>query len=434
MGVRVDERGEDQAIGQVQDVRGRGVMPKLVDRPHGEDLGAGAGRAVGRGGEVVEAEEDRAGGVDGVRVGDGERLDAEDGVGEVLEGEEVGIHARRTGIPMILGTFARSRLPCRAPGTDPGARVGARIRRRTELGAQTMQRRIKTLRRMNLLAIPAAALLTGCVGQGDWDRLYETNRSLTDQNQQLRQEADSAKAAAELLRQQNARTEAALADLRSQYDRALAQLGLSEQALRDLEGRFGNIALSPLDAETDAALKALAAQYPDLITYDESRGMLRFASDLTFDSGSDVVKPEARQSLAALANILKNPVAQQYDVIVMGHTDSQRISARTAQRFPTNVHLSAGRAISVRSELVGQGVSPEKMQVAGWGEFRPSVPNSASGNTPQNRRVEIYLTKPKGGSMTGAAAPAASGAPVSGFREVTPGIESSPTRQPEITK
>ena len=31
-------------------------------------------------------------------------------------------------------------------------------------------------------------------------------------------------------------------------------------------------------------------------------------------------------------------------------------------------------------------------EFGGWGEFRPLVANSGNGNTPANRRVEIYLT------------------------------------------
>jgi hypothetical protein len=52
------------------------------------------------------------------------------------------------------------------------------------------------------------------------------------------------------------------------------------------------------------------------------------------------------------------------------------------------------------------GVSPQKMMAAGWGEFRPTVTNNANGNTPQNRRVEIFLVKSRATATPVESAPA----------------------------
>jgi hypothetical protein len=75
------------------------------------------------------------------------------------------------------------------------------------------------------------------------------------------------------------------------------------------------------------------------------------------------------------------------------------------------MHLSAHRAISVRRVLSDRGVAPERVQAAGWGEHRPSVPNTASGNTPANRRVEIYLVPSTWRGPTGSSASAPAPAP-----------------------
>ncbi|MBS0187382.1 MAG: OmpA family protein [Planctomycetes bacterium] len=274
--------------------------------------------------------------------------------------------------------------------------------------------------------------LGGCVNQGEYDRLYETNRGLTDRNATLQRERDDALAARDQTRQQLAKTEQALAELQAQNDALMRKLRESGLSLADLEARLKGLSVSPLDADTDALLKELAAQYPDLLRYDETRGMLRFASDLTFASGSDAIQPSAQAAIAALANILKNPVTAKYEVIIVGHTDAQRISANTAKRFPTNVHLSAARSISVRAALVGDGVAPGKMEVAGWGEFRPAVPNTPSGNTPANRRVEIFLMIPKNpADITTMNEPAPA---ESGPTTATPDRTRAPARAPEITK
>jgi chemotaxis protein MotB len=245
----------------------------------------------------------------------------------------------------------------------------------------------------------AAGGLGGCVAQEDYDGLHRQIDSLENRNGVLMRERDEAMRQLADANAALARNESALDALRRINQELTGRLQGMGADLAGLVGQLDTLKLQALDPSTDALLRELAAAYPDLITYDAAKGMLRFNSDLTFNSGDDAVKPEGREALRALAEILKNPVASGYDVIVLGHTDAQPIG-RSAYRFPTNIHLSVGRAISVRRELVDQGVTAGKMQVAGWGEHRPSVPNTPSGNTPANRRVEIYLTRPKASEGT----------------------------------
>lgn len=255
------------------------------------------------------------------------------------------------------------------------------------------------------------SLLTGCIGQGQYDKLHESNRSLTARNAELMRERDEARAQVELMRRNVGSNAGTLADLQRQNEELRRQLEQALADFRSLEQRIASFDFGPVDAETDQALTALAAQYPDLIRYDPARGMLRFASDLTFDSGSDVVKENAKRALGALAQILNSASATNYDVIVEGHTDSQRIANPTTLReHRTNRRLSAHRSIAVIDELGRLGVALDRLMAAGWGEHRPAVPNTPSGNTPANRRVEIFLVKSTGGSR-GAAAPEAPATP-----------------------
>jgi len=54
----------------------------------------------------------------------------------------------------------------------------------------------------------------------------------------------------------------------------------------------------------------------------------------------------------------------------------------------------------VKSQLASLGIPADRILVAGWGEFKPAVPNSASGNTPQNRRVEIFFRADHGAAAS----------------------------------
>lgn len=262
---------------------------------------------------------------------------------------------------------------------------------------------------------PAALLITlglfgmglgGCAGSNS--ALLEANRALQDRNNELAQRSDSLTRLNQELQRALQERDGLLSqanmtinDLRNGSGASQAELDALRNQIAGL--KFGDISIA-LDPETDRLLKELAAQYPDLLEYDAARGLVRFKSDLTFDSGSDAVKSSARPSIEALARILSGAAAQ-YDVRVVGHTDSQRLSSGTAARHTTNIRLSADRAISVRNVLASTGVDRNRIEIGGWGEFNPRVPNSGNGNTPENRRVEIYLVRPMGSRIPVNAAP-----------------------------
>lgn len=278
-----------------------------------------------------------------------------------------------------------------------------------------------------VLAI-AGSLLGGCGGSNN--ALLEANRALTDRNTALTQQNDSLNRLNQELQAALAARDRAIAELQSLVaDLRSGRSGL-EGKLSDLEARlggmkFGNMAL---DAETDAALRDLAAQYPDMLEFDSVRGLLRFRADVTFDSGSDKVKDAARPTLRQFAQIL-NAAAARYDVRIVGHTDSQPIRSAAQRGHPTNMHLSCHRAISVRNELTSNAVAAERVEAAGRGEFDPLVPNTSSGNTPRNRRVEVYLTRPS--RAAGTAGPEVGSAPSAPAAAPAP---TQPSKGDEIMK
>jgi chemotaxis protein MotB len=267
----------------------------------------------------------------------------------------------------------------------------------------------------------------GCTTQQNYDQLVDANRSLKDRNEDLRRTNQELESENALLQRQRTANENAVAELTRVNSSLRQQLQAAGVALDEFGNRLAGLQFGSLDPETDRALTALAAQFPDVIRYDSARGMLRFASDVTFASGSDQVQDGVRSSLQALAQILTSSAAAPYEVLIVGHTDSQKISAGTAQRHPTNMHLSAHRAISVRSSLSSMGVPADRMYAAGWGEHRPISANAQpSGNTPANRRVEIYLTRATGVQPESNTAATSSTPPVR--------REAMPTRQPDMTK
>lgn len=251
---------------------------------------------------------------------------------------------------------------------------------------RTSTRLIVTL----LAGLPILAV--GCVPQDRYDSLLSANRSLEEQLMQLESDRDSARSNLDTVRDQLTRATANYNELQADKSRLQSEVDRMTREYDELLARVSDLDFGPLPLEVESALEELAASYPELLTFDAQRGLIRFASDFTFDLGSASLRSDAQDSLRQLARILNTDEARGFEARIIGHTDNVPIRrAETRQNHPTNVHLSVHRAISVRDALVNSDVNAVRIQVAGYGEHRPAVSNR-TGGTPENRRVEIYLT------------------------------------------
>ena len=117
----------------------------------------------------------------------------------------------------------------------------------------------------------------------------------------------------------------------------------------------------------------------------ERRGndiVLNMPDNITFDTASAQLKPQAYTPLGNLATTLSR--FNDTRITIAGHTDSKG-SADANQR------LSERRAYSVRNYLIDQGVGAHRMQAIGYGENRPIANNDSEYGRSKNRRVEITL-------------------------------------------
>ncbi|MEM8835378.1 MAG: OmpA family protein [Planctomycetota bacterium] len=232
----------------------------------------------------------------------------------------------------------------------------------------------------------------GCVSQEEYDNVVDGSSSQAALIAEL--QANN-KSLTDTVGRKDSRIDELAAQVRAAEDtngRLRQQIIDVRQSQSDLNQRIGDIRLTGLDPRIDAALRSLARTNAGMVTYNPDRGMLQLTSDLTFTPGSDTVQEGAKQALAAIANVMNDLSAADFGLKIVGHTDSQRISNPTTRRnHPTNRHLSVHRAIAVSESLQSFGVAADRVLVAGWGQFDPSVPNSARGGTAANRRVEVFV-------------------------------------------
>ena len=119
-----------------------------------------------------------------------------------------------------------------------------------------------------------------------------------------------------------------------------------------------------------------------------------FQSEVLFGSGSATLGEGGKQQMVDLARTLLSiareiPSDLPWILRVDGHTDSNPIHT---PQFASNWELSSARALSVVNYLIGQGVPPERLVAAGFGEFQPIDPGVDEIGFRRNRRIELKLT------------------------------------------
>ena len=194
--------------------------------------------------------------------------------------------------------------------------------------------------------------------------------------------------------------------LRKQIGALEAALGTSEQKEKDSQLRIAdlgqrlNVALAQRVQELSryrsdffGKLRDILGNRPDIRVVGDR---FVFQSEVFFDSGAAVLRPEGRAELDKLAGALLDldkqiPSEINWVLRVDGHTDVRPLSGTTT--FKTNWDLSAARAIAVVQYLISKGVPPQRLVAAGFGEFQPIDPGNTEEAYSRNRRIELKLTE-----------------------------------------
>ncbi|MFL5299522.1 MAG: OmpA family protein [Anaeromyxobacteraceae bacterium] len=118
----------------------------------------------------------------------------------------------------------------------------------------------------------------------------------------------------------------------------------------------------------------------------ENGVVVNMKSEILFDSGSAVLKPEAIAQIEKVGDVLAKYSDDR--IRVEGHTDA------TGTR-KANEELSLRRAAAVKAVLIGRGVKETQITALGMGEEKPIADNKTPEGKKQNRRVELHIDVPQ---------------------------------------
>jgi chemotaxis protein MotB len=194
-----------------------------------------------------------------------------------------------------------------------------------------------------------------------------------------------------------------LAALRRQLTALEQALDVSEKRDKESQARLSdlgqrlNVALAQRVQELSryrsdffGRLREILGNRPDIRVVGD-----RFVlpSEVLFDTGQSVLKPEGRAEIDKIASALidisgRIPADIAWVLRVDGHTDVRPIGGGR-----TNWDLSASRAIAVVQYLITKGLPPQRLVAAGFGEFQPIDTGTTEEAYSRNRRIELKLTE-----------------------------------------
>jgi chemotaxis protein MotB len=241
--------------------------------------------------------------------------------------------------------------------------------------------------------------LTGLLGtvtgqtQGAEDRAKALGSSLDEQ----KKITNDALAKVEMLNQQLAALRLQLASLQEALEASEAKDKESQAKIANLGQRL-NVALAKKVQELARYRSDFFGKLKEALgnrsDFEIVGDRFLFPSDVLFDTGSSLLRPEATFQLDKLAAALneletKIPPDIAWVMRIDGHTDIRPIAT---VEFPSNWELSSARATTVVKYLISRGVSPKRLVAAGYGEFQPLEEGNSEEALRRNRRIELKLT------------------------------------------
>lgn len=253
-----------------------------------------------------------------------------------------------------------------------------------------------------------ALLSTGCVTKGTHEftlqELAETKSSLGDAEKMISEQqgmiedngAEIRRTKEELaeLQRQKALLEDGYAEAQYRLDDSTDRLSESESRLNESKSQLEK--MRQIEEETKKRNEIYARFVSELqkmidggqltVSIEQGRIVINLPNNVLFASGHTSVNAAGQGALKQIGGVLKEFSDRRFQI--EGHTDNVPIKS---SRFPSNWELSTARALSVVHLMVAEGVRPENVSAAGFGEFQPRADNETKEGQALNRRIEIIM-------------------------------------------
>jgi chemotaxis protein MotB len=229
-------------------------------------------------------------------------------------------------------------------------------------------------------------------------KLNQDLQATEAQRDEARQESGAKSTTIDQLNAQILALRDQLAQIASALDASEAKTKADQLQIADLGQRLNQALATKVEelaryrSEFFGRLRQVLGNRPDIRIVGDR---FVFQSEVLFDLGSAQLTPGAQKRLVPVAQALKEISAKippdiDWVLRVDGHTDTRPIAT---SQYPSNWELSSARAQSVVRFLIDQGIPPNRLAAAGFGEYQPIDPGTTEDAYRKNRRIELKLTE-----------------------------------------
>ncbi|MFA5139388.1 MAG: OmpA family protein [Elusimicrobiota bacterium] len=178
---------------------------------------------------------------------------------------------------------------------------------------------------------------------------------------------------------------------------------MQEEMVRGFDGK--GIVATAKEREAEAVVaefkeEQAARDLKELLSSPELKGSVevqeteeyirvRLLDKILFGTASAELAASAQRAVSLLAAVLRQI---DNEVIVEGHTD---VIPVVSGPYRSNWELSVARSHSLIERLSADGVAPERLVAAGYGEYHPIADNATAEGRSANRRVEVLILRQK---------------------------------------
>ncbi len=236
--------------------------------------------------------------------------------------------------------------------------------------------------------------LGGCVPKKRYEEVVAENALLSADVERLHGEIARARQDVARIENELRATEGALEATNRKLAAKTAETGVLQDDLGRMQAALAEAEHRKQQADLSlAAYRDLVSRFQSLIDAGtlevrviDGRMLVVLATDVLFPAGASSLSKEGHEAVRAVAGVLASIPGRSYQVA--GHTDDVPINT---ERFPSNWHLGAARAISVVQVLVEGGLASDRVSAASYAETQPGDTNRTKEGRAANRRIEIAI-------------------------------------------
>ena len=248
--------------------------------------------------------------------------------------------------------------------------------------------------------VAGTVALSSCVSKQKLVECETTNKTLTENLQNSKEQLAASNTRVKSLEEQLAETKRNNVALQMALDKSLTNTSQNNVSIEKLVDQINESNqyirhLVEVKSKSDSLNMVLTNNLTRSLSKEELKEVdvqvlkgvvyISLADNMLYKSGSYEINSRAAETLSKIAKIIKD-----YDVLIEGNTDNVPISR---QNIRNNWDLSCLRASSVVQVLQNDyGVDPKRLTAGGRGEYNPLQSNDSEVGKQRNRRTQIIIT------------------------------------------